>query len=92
MFILIILACLLATQMVDNFFFQPLIYSSSVKAHPLEIFIVLLLAGHFGGILAMLMAIPAYTVLRVVAAKFFTNFKPVRRLTAAERETQNPAI
>ena len=91
-FILIILACLLATQMVDNFFFQPLIYSSSVKAHPLEIFIVLLLAGHFGGILAMLMAIPAYTVLRVVASKFFTNFKPVRRLTAAERETQNPAI
>ena len=86
-FILIILACLLATQLVDNFFFQPMIYSSSIKAHPLEIFIVLLLAGHFGGILAMLMAIPAYTVLRVVAAKFFSNFKPIRRLTGAEKDT-----
>jgi len=30
--------------MVDNLLFQPLIYSSSVKAHPLEIFLVILIA------------------------------------------------
>ena len=83
-FALIILAILFATQLVDNFLFQPLIYSSSVKAHPLEIFLVLLIVGHFAGALGMFVAIPAYTVLRVIAAKFFGHVKVVRKLTGAE--------
>lgn len=87
LFFIIVFAVLLCTQLVDNFFFQPLIYSSSIKAHPLEIFIVLLLAGHFGGILGMFVAIPSYTVLRVVAAKFFGDVKPVRLLTGGNKNT-----
>lgn len=70
-----------SVQLVDNFLFQPLIFSSSVKAHPLEIFIVLLIAGSIAGILGMLLAIPGYTVLRVFAKEFFNNFRVVRKLT-----------
>ena len=44
------------------------------------IFIVLLAAGHIGGIVGMLAAIPAYTVLRVIASRFFYHLKPIRRL------------
>ena len=79
-FALIILACMLTTQLIDNFVFQPIIYSTSIKASPLEIFIVLLAAGHLGGIVGMLAAIPAYTVLRVIASRFFYHLKPIRRL------------
>lgn len=79
-FALIILAVMLAAQMVDNFIYQPVIYSTSIKAHPLEIFIVLLMAGHIGGTMGMLVAIPAYTVVRVIAIRFFYNFKPIKRL------------
>jgi predicted PurR-regulated permease PerM len=79
-FALIVLAIMFATQLVDNFIYQPVIYSTSIKASPLEIFIVLLMAGHMGGILGMLVAIPAYTVLRVVASRFFPQLKPVRKL------------
>lgn len=68
-------------QLIDNFVFQPLIFSSSVHAHPLEIFIVLLIAGSIGGILGMLLAIPGYTVLRVFAKEFFNNFRVVQKLT-----------
>ena len=82
--ILITLVAIFAvTQMVDNFFFQPFIYSTSIKSTPLEIFIVLLMAGHVGGILGMLVAIPTYTVIRVVAARFLKGFKPVKRLIEA---------
>jgi len=82
--ILITLVAIFAvTQMVDNFFFQPFIYSTSIKSTPLEIFIVLLMAGHVGGILGMLVAIPTYTVMRVVAARFLKGFKPVKRLIEA---------
>ena len=85
-----LLAVFIVTQLVDNFFFQPFIYSKSIKSTPLEVFIVLLMAGHVGGILGMLVAIPAYTVIRVIAARFFTGFKPIRRLisTTQEVETQ----
>ena len=79
-FILIILIIMVAAQLIDNLIYQPLIFSTSIKAHPLEIFIVLLMAGHIGGIMGMLVAIPAYTVVRVVAMRFFYRYKPIQRL------------
>jgi len=68
-------------QTIDNVLFQPYIFSNSVKAHPLEIFIVILVAGTLGGIVGMLIAIPVYTILRVVAKEFLSEFKPIRQLT-----------
>ena len=79
-FALIVLVIMLAVQLIDNFIYQPLIYSTSIKAHPLEIFIVLLIAGHIGGVVGMLIAIPSYTVIRVIASRFFYDFKIVKRL------------
>ncbi|MBO6056925.1 MAG: AI-2E family transporter [Bacteroidales bacterium] len=79
-FALIILAIMLTVQLVDNFVLQPIIYSTSIQATPLEIFIVMLMAGHIGGILGMLAAIPAYTVIRVIAGRFFYDKKIVQRL------------
>jgi len=84
-FIAVLIGCFVFTQMIDNYLFQPFIYSNSVKAHPLEIFIVLLLAGQIGGILGMLAAIPTYTVCRVIAKQFFSDVKAVRVLTTPEK-------
>ena len=63
------------TQIVDNILFQPLIYGTSVKAHPMEIFLVILIAGSLAGIAGMILAITTYTVLRVFAREFFNQFK-----------------
>ena len=65
----------------DDFVLQPTIYSERVKAHPLEIFLVILVAGYMAGILGMLLAIPSYTVLRVLAKEFFSEFSLVQKLT-----------
>ena len=91
-FALIVFAIMMATQLVDNFIYQPVIYSTSIKASPLEIFIVLLVVGHIGGVLGILVAIPAYTVVRVIASRFFYHLKPVRRLIPDldENEARNP--
>ena len=59
-----------------------MIYSSSIKAHPLEIFLVILISGYMGGAVGMLVAIPAYTVIRVFASEFLSRFKVVQKLTA----------
>ena len=84
-FMAILIAIFCFTQLVDNFLYQPLIYSTSIKAKPLEIFIVLLIAGHLGGPLAMLVAIPCYTVIRVIAFRCFRHFKAIRRLIPSEK-------
>ena len=76
-----ILVICIIVQWIDNWIFQPFIYSSSVHAHPLEIFFVFLVAGSLGGILGMISAVPAYIVIRVFAKEFFNNFKFVRSLT-----------
>ncbi len=79
-FVVLLVAIFMVTQLVDNFLFQPLIYSRSIKSSPLEIFIVLLVAGNVAGVFGMLVAIPAYTVVRVVAGHFFSDVKAIRRL------------
>jgi len=71
------------TQFIDNVVFQPVIFSNSVRAHPLEIFIVILAAGFAAGIPGMILGIPAYTVLRVFAREFFYNFKAVQKITSS---------
>ena len=69
-------------HLIDNVVFQPIIFSNSVKAHPLEIFIVVLAAGYTAGVPGMILGIPTYTVLRVFAREFFYNFKPVQKITS----------
>ena len=81
-FIIILVAIFWFAQIIDGLIYQPVIYSNSIKASALEIFIVLLMAGYIGGILGMLVAIPCYTVLRVIAARFFQNVKFIRELTS----------
>lgn len=68
-------------QLVDNFFSQPLIFSNSVKSHPLEIFLVIIISGLLFGIIGMIVAVPAYTVVRVILKEFFFGNKWVEALT-----------
>jgi predicted PurR-regulated permease PerM len=71
------------THAIDNVVFQPVIFSNSVRAHPLEIFIVVLAAGFAAGVPGMILGIPVYTVIRVFAREFFINFKAVQRITSS---------
>ena len=70
-----------AAQLVDNFFTQPVIFAGSVHAHPLEIFLLISIAGSLGGPIGMVLAIPAYSLVRIVAKEFFSEFKVVDSLT-----------
>jgi predicted PurR-regulated permease PerM len=73
-------------QLVDAFVVQPNVLGSSVKAHPLEIFIVILMASTIGGVIGMVLAIPVYTILRVIAREFLSEYKIVDSLTRPLRD------
>ncbi len=73
-------------QIVDNFFTQPVILSKSVNAHPLEIFLVISAAGTLGGIGGMIVAIPAYTAIKIIASEFLMEYKFIQTLTKSTTE------
>jgi len=68
-------------QLVDNFFSQPYIFSKSVKSHPLEIFLIIIISGILFGIVGMIVAIPAYTAIKVILKEFLSEYKLVSKLT-----------
>ncbi len=68
-------------QIIDNNLSQPIIFSKSVSSHPLEIFLIILIAGFLSGILGMIIAVPLYTILKVIGKEFFPENKLIQLLT-----------
>lgn len=68
-------------QLVDNFFSQPFIFSNSVKSHPLEIFLVIVIGGLLFGVTGMIVAVPGYTAIKVILKGFLNENKIVKSLT-----------
>ncbi len=68
-------------QIIDNNVCQPIIFSNSVKSHPLEIFLVILIAGFLFGIIGMIIAVPLYTMLKVIGKEFFPENKIIQLMT-----------
>jgi len=81
-----VLAAIIFCRLLDSFFLLPYIASKSVKAHPLEIFIVVLVSGYLAGVAGMMLGIPAYTVIRIVAQEFFGNNNFVKTFTKSLSE------
>jgi predicted PurR-regulated permease PerM len=70
-------------QLLNDWIVQPLIFSNRVAAHPLEIFLVTLVGAKLGGIGGMILAIPTYTVVRIVAREFFNQYRIVQKITSS---------
>ena len=68
-------------QLVDNFFSQPFIFSNSVRSHPLEIFLIIIIGGLLFGVAGMIIAVPGYTALKVILKEFFAENRIVKSLT-----------
>ena len=73
-----ILSVFSVVQLTDNVILQPLIFSKSVKAHPLEIFVIIFAGAKIAGILGMIFAIPVYTIFRVSFLEFFKGYREYR--------------
>ena len=67
-------------QLIDNNLSQPIIFSKSVNSHPLEIFLVTLISGFSFGIIGMIVAVPFYTMLKVIAKEFFPDNKIIKTI------------
>jgi predicted PurR-regulated permease PerM len=77
-FLFKILSVFAVVQLSDNLVLQPMIFSKTVKAHPLEIFVVIFAGAKIAGIMGMIFAIPVYTIFRVSVMEFFRGYKSYR--------------
>ncbi len=68
-------------QLIDNFFSQPFIFSNSVRSHPLEIFLIIIIGGLLFGVVGMIVAVPLYTAIKVILKEFLAENKVVKSLT-----------
>ncbi|KPM30391.1 Permease [Croceitalea dokdonensis DOKDO 023] len=68
-------------QLIDNFFSQPFIFSNSVKSHPLEIFLIIIISGLLFGVVGMVIAVPGYTAIKVILKEFLSENSFVKKLT-----------
>ncbi|MBL4604466.1 MAG: AI-2E family transporter [Flavobacteriaceae bacterium] len=76
-----VMICYFIAQLVDNFASQPIIFSKTTKSHPLEIFLVIIIGGLLMGPIGMIIAVPTYTVLKVILKEFLSDNKIVKSLT-----------
>jgi predicted PurR-regulated permease PerM len=82
-----VIGVIVVVQFIDNNILVPTIYSRSVKSHPLEIFLIIIMGGGLAGFPGMLLAVPVYTVLRVIAREFFQEFRVVQKITETMDDT-----
>jgi len=78
---LFVLVSFWIVQLIDNNISQPFIFSKSVNSHPLEIFLVIISSGFLFGITGMIIAVPFYTILKVVAKEFLPENKIIQIIT-----------
>ena len=78
--ILSIVASFIIVNTLDVGVLQPMIYSKSVRAHPLEIFIVFMVAGMVAGVFGMIIAIPTYSVIRIFVKQFSSKSRMVQSI------------
>jgi predicted PurR-regulated permease PerM len=81
-----VILCFVSMQLIDNLILQPFIFSKQIKAHPLEIFLIIMIGAKINGVLGMVLAIPAYTIIRVIAQTFLSEFEVIQKIATGLRK------
>lgn len=73
--VLKIIITLVSVNVLDGVILQPYIFSNILRAHPLEIFLVIVGAGMLGGIVWMMLAIPIYVIFKIILVEILKHWK-----------------
>jgi predicted PurR-regulated permease PerM len=66
------IACLfVGIRILDDLFIVPMVYSRGAEMHPLTIVLLVLISAELAGIVGMVLAMPVYTVFRVIAKEAY---------------------
>jgi predicted PurR-regulated permease PerM len=62
---------MLAVQQIDNHFISPKVMGWAVRLHPVAVMVALILGLSLGGLLGMLLAVPALAVMKIIFVHYY---------------------
>lgn len=77
---LLVAAVNLAVQIIEGNVISPQVVGRTLQMHPLLIIFVLLVGGELAGIVGLILAVPAYAALKVVAQHFWIYYRNRKNL------------
>ncbi|WP_251375187.1 AI-2E family transporter [Paenibacillus sp. YPG26] len=69
-----VLIIIIIAQQVEGNLIAPYIYGKTINIHPLTTVILLLIGGEYAGILGMILVIPVYMIIKIVAVRIYKLF------------------
>lgn len=69
-----VIVIVVVAQQIEGNLISPYIYGKTISIHPLTTIILLLVAGDFGGILGMILAIPVYMMAKIIVVRIYELF------------------
>lgn len=85
--VLPIIVLFVGIRIIDDLVIVPTVYSKGAEIHPLTVVLLILIAAEVGGILGMVLAMPLYTVFRVIARETYWGLESYSITKAGERTT-----
>jgi predicted PurR-regulated permease PerM len=76
---LIVIVVNLAIQVLEGNVISPQVVGKSLNMHPLAVMLALLVGGELAGILGLILAVPAFAVLRVISAHGYRFWSKLHR-------------
>jgi putative permease len=81
-----VVVAFIIAKLIDDALIQPIVVAKSVDIHPLIVLLVIIIGGHFFGILGMLLAVPATGFLKVAIEETVATVRKYRFAEDAGRE------
>jgi len=74
-----VIVIMVIANYVENHLIAPLVLGKKLRIHPVTIIVVLLTAGSFGGLVGVILGVPAYAILKVIVTHTFSFTKRLIR-------------
>jgi predicted PurR-regulated permease PerM len=88
---IVVLVFFVLYQQLENHFLQPVIFSRTVQLNPLTVIVAILIAVELAGILGALLAIPAASIIQVIARDVWDHRRGRPKAEPTVGEDERPA-
>ncbi len=76
---LLVIIIIVIVQQVESMIISPQVMGRRMSLSPLSIILLVLVAGRLGGLLGIILAIPTFTVLKIIVNHIFEYIKPFKK-------------
>ncbi len=77
---LMVIIIIVIVQQAESMIISPQVMGRKLSLSPLAIILIVLVAGRLGGLLGIILAIPTFTVLKIIVSHIYQYIKPIKNV------------